>query len=134
MGKIWNWVKDHKRELALGGLVLGGLALGGYVAHSVGVPMGVKVPTDIAVHPLRTRRTVPSVDFPKAASTIIEQEVASKTIKTINNGEPFSVSGHLRTLPDGWHASARQIALAEEQGFSLADNQTYVSPSLKNVN
>ncbi|WP_373545069.1 hypothetical protein [Chamaesiphon sp.] len=36
---------------------------------------------------------------------------------------------HIRKLPDGWKASAKQLDLAKDYGFTLPEHHTFVSPS-----
>lgn len=45
----------------------------------------------------------------------------------------INVSQHLRNLPNGRKASPEKIALAEELGIGLGENQTWVEEYQKNV-
>ena len=53
--------------------------------------------------------------------------------KVINDGEPFPVSGGVRNLHDGWHASEEKILEARELGIELGEGQTLVKDYWKNI-
>ena len=53
-------------------------------------------------------------------------------LSIINDGEAFSVNGHIRNLPASWTPSPEQRALAEALGITLGDHQTYVRDYVKN--
>lgn len=71
-----------------------------------------------------------------AADSHILESIPTEPIVShspINNGDPFDVSGHIRNLANGHHASAEKIAEAAALGITLGENQTLVDPYMKNA-
>lgn len=67
---------------------------------------------------------------PKPAAPVIAEQTAAAVTRN-SCSVPFDVSAHLRTLPEGCHASAEKVATALENGFVLQEGQTWVEAFTK---
>lgn len=74
----------------------------------------------------------PANRFGKPAIEVVSAEVSQTVQKTLNSGEPFSVTGHIRNLPETWCPSPEQKELAKALGIILEEHQTYVRDYMKN--
>jgi hypothetical protein len=118
---FFDFVKEHKKEIAIAGIV------------GVGVGVGMVI--------FKNRTAINALNI---------EEVVAKGLKTngdaisVRSGvveachawnppsiKPINVSEHLRNLPDGWKASQSKIDLAARYGFSLGDHQTWVDSYAK---
>ena len=126
--KAW-WKRNWKKVVA-GAVVVGGaiLVIKNWdeivvVAEKLAATLKpeAKVPTPVAVP-----KVVEEID----AAPIVElaKEVARKAPEA-----PFDVIAHIRTLPEGWHASPEKIAEAAELQIVLLPNQTLVDAYKKGV-
>ena len=127
--KLIRWIREHKKAL-----IIAGVSIGTLIAIVLGIKNREaikalwaslrKVAEKPAVHAMK----VPPIE---AAHPAVEDvvTVVAQHRETI----PFDVAKHVRNLPDGWHASADKIATALENGFELAEGQTWVSDYMKGV-
>ena len=127
--KLIRWIREHKKAL-----IIAGVSIGTLIAIVLGIKNREtikalwaslrKVAEKPAVHAMK----VPPIE---AAHPVVEDvvTVVAQHRETI----PFDVAKHVRNLPDGWHASADKIATALENGFELAEGQTWVSDYMKGV-
>ena len=123
--KLIRWIKKNRKALIAAGISLGliiAIVLGIKNANAIkafwaslqNIPMKSDITT--------TRPTTP---------VITEQTVAAVTRNSCS--VPFDVSAHLRTLPEGCHASAEKIATALDNGFILQEGQTWVEAFTKGI-
>ena len=127
---LLRWIKEHKKILVAAGIGVGALIL---------IILGIRNRESVqAAWELLWRATEkPDVPMPKeasAASAAVRQiqsleEHAIKGAGT--NTTPFGVSGHIRNLPDGWHASPEKVAEALKRNITLLDGQTLVDDYMK---
>lgn len=80
-----------------------------------------KVPTPVAVP-----KVVEEIDMAPVV------ELAKEAVRKSPEA-PFDVIAHIRTLPEGWHASPEKIAEAAELQIVLLTNQTLVDAYIKGV-
>ena len=139
--KVKNFVKQHKSEIVIvaSGILFGiatGLAVNNWdVIREAVSNSGLLTPKLSA--DLAEPATTALIDWGKSASSdgLVTETVSdfTETITRASPQGPFSVCEHLRTLPEGWHASADKIAYAAERGISLESNQTIVSTYMKGL-
>ena len=127
-----TWWDRNKKKVYIGaaifaGAVVVGVGVGAVVKYC-GVP---KVPVDRLV--CNTRHSVPTDNIESISSYQDISSVVQKMRKPMNGGDPFPVSGGIRNLPEGWHASDEQIDLAQKLGIYLEEGQTYVRDYVKNA-
>lgn len=127
---VLRWVKEHKKPLIYAGIGVGALIL---------IVLGIKNRESLqTVWDLLWRAAEkPDVPTPKEASeasaTVQQiQSMEEHAIKgSATNTTPFGVSGHIRNLPDGWHASPEKVAEALKRNITLLDGQTLVDDYMK---
>lgn len=126
------WCKHKKKILVVGGITLGVVALGGLGVWAYNKCNGL---TSVPGNQLMDCfQPVQPVDTAKLINTVNGvNEVITNKKTPINGGDPFPVSGFVRRLPDGCHASDTQVELARRLGVELAKNQTYVREYYKNL-
>lgn len=126
--KAW-WRKNWKKVVA-GVVVVGGtiLVIKNWdeivaVAEKLAATLKpeAKVPTPVAVP-----NVVEEIDMTPVAE--LAKEVVRKSPEA-----PFDVIAHIRTLPEGWHASPEKIAEAAELQIVLLPNQTLVDAYTKGI-
>ena len=127
--KLIRWIREHKKALIIAEIS---------IATLIAIVLGIKNREAIkglwaslrkAVEkPAAHVAKVPPVETGRPAVEEVIAVVAQRS-ETI----PFDVSKHIRNLPDGWHASADKIATALENGFELAEGQTWVTEYAKGV-
>ena len=126
--KAW-WRKNWKKVVA-GVVVVGGtiLVIKNWdeivaVAERLAATLKpeAKVPTPVAVP-----NVVEELDM--APVVELAKEVVRKSPEA-----PFDVIAHIRTLPEGWHASPEKIAEAAELQIVLLPNQTLVDAYTKGI-
>ena len=122
-----TWIKSHKTELILAGIS---------IATIIGIVLGIKnkdalmelwsaLSKSINKAPARVATVGSTV-----ATTPVMETVASTRAYT-SPTEVFDVSGHIRTMAEGWHHSAAKAAEAAALGIKLLPNQTLVNPYTK---
>ena len=127
---LLHWIKEHKKILIAAGIGVGALIL---------IILGIKNRETVqaAWELLWRAAEKPDVPTPKEASaapaavrqiqTLEEHAIKGSGTNTI----PFGVSGHIRTLPKGQHASAGKVAEARKLNITLLDGQTLVKDYMK---
>ena len=127
--KLIRWIREHKKAL-----IIAGISIGTLIAIALGIKNREtikalwaslrKVAEKPAVHAAKVPPLEPVGPAVEEAVTIV-----------VRHGEtiPFDVAKHIRNLPEGWHASADKIATALENGFELAEGQTWVADYMKGV-
>ena len=117
-----QWIKGHKKELIFAGISIGELIL---------IVLGIKnletlkaiwdsLQPVVKRSPVKVRETVPKIDNeipPKQIQpllTIVEPHTVPQA---------FKVSGHIRNLPAGCHASQEKIAEALKRNIIPRRNQ-----------
>ena len=116
-----SWVCKHKKQIIIAGISIGTII--------------------VFVLAIKNRHIIKScITLEKAIEKPTVEAVKIKTVKTIcpviknvisvpvqhHETIPFDVRKHIRNLPKGWHASLDKISTALENGFELADGQTWV--------
>ncbi len=118
---IIRWAKEHKKELIIAGLSIAAVVATVLVIRNRAV-LKAYWRTLAAVlkksHPTRTAETIT-----KTVETTSKTTQAAVKARTVC---PHRVSGHIRTLPIGHHASPGKIAFASENGIDLLDGQTWI--------
>ena len=127
---LLNWIKEHKQELIIAGVSIGVLAL---------LILGIKHEAEIKMlwdnlRRLTKKNSEALTDRLAQTATQAPNMPAQEELVAIvfdSNRPPFEVSGHIRNLPNGQHASPEKIAEALEHGISLMDGQTLVDSYMK---
>lgn len=127
--KLIRWIKEHKKMLIIAGIS---------IASLIAIVLGIKNSESIkalwsSLRKVTEKAAAPATRVPplRPVHPVVENTAAV----AIQNSEtiPFDVAKHIRNLPDGWHASADKIATALENGFELAEGQTWVVDYMKGV-
>ena len=104
-----KYVKQHKEEIIMAGVTITAVIGAVFLVKNIETLNKSVRPSSI---PMANPKTAPM-----KVATITDEPM----LKTID------VREHLRTLPNGYHASAHKIKEAAENGIALATNQTLVS-------
>ena len=121
--KLIRWIKEHKKQLIIAGISIVTLIL---------VVLGLKNRESIKALWDSLKKTV---EQPTAhvATIAFTEETAKPVIENVPKGLiqhreviPHDVAKHLRNLPLGQQASEMKRATALENGFVLAEGQTWV--------
>lgn len=115
------WQRNKTTILVLLGIAAG--ATGGYLAAKAS-PMGMLNTNGILSKESTTLGLYPAFASLPNTSPVIGEVL---TTPTVSDRSPVDVTGHLRNLPTGQHASPEKIATAAENGFMLGNGQTWVS-------
>ena len=114
-------VKEHKKEIAISAVIVIATVL---VVKNKGA----------------FQSSIKSVRIQEALTSSLENQdnvgpLISESISTsVSSNFPIdniNVRGHVRNLPEGWKPSSSRVELAAEYGYSLGENQTFVSPHTK---
>ena len=114
-------VKEHKKEIAISAVIVIATVL---VVKNKGA----------------FQSSIKSSRIQEALTSSLENQdnvgpLISESISTsISSNFPIdniNVRGHVRNLPEGWKPSSSRVELAAEYGYSLGENQTFVSPHTK---
>lgn len=127
--KMIRWIREHKKALIIAGISIGTL---------IAIVLGIKNREAIKAlwASLRKVAEKPAVHAMKAPPVEAAHPAVEDVVTVVAQHRetiPFDVAKHIRNLPDGWHASADKIATALENGFELAEGQTWVSDYMKGV-
>lgn len=127
--KKW-WDKNKKTVFIVTGVTIA--AIGGYCAYRK-----FSIPRSCKLGAYKATCCHSMLSTPSTISTVVAAQdnslLSTPSVKVLNNGVPFSVSGHTRNCPVGKHPSAEKLAFAAEKGIVLAPNQTFVNPYMKNI-
>lgn len=157
MGRFREFIKGHKKGLIIGGsITIGAIAYLGYKAlsgqhsnicltnetssktlhvfkrmsglSSIKSPVDTKSKVDISAADL-IDNNLSLIGNNMCDMSIVHEDVQDRVL---NDGMPFHVDGHPRSLPLGRKPSVRQLEMAKEAGVELKENQTYINPYIKN--
>ena len=112
-----TWVKAHKTELIIAGVSIGAI---------LAIILGIKN-RDSLVKVWNTMRAAIKTEHAPTKQILCIQATEAEEI--IN--APFEVSGHVRNLHPGCHASAEKLAEAKAMGIILLPGQTLVDAYTK---
>lgn len=127
--KMIRWIREHKNALIIAGISIGTL---------IAIVLGIKNREAIkalwaSLRKVAEKQAVHAMKVPPIEATHPAVEDVVTVVAQHRETIPFDVAKHVRNLPDGWHASADKIATALENGFELAEGQTWVSDYMKGV-
>ena len=114
-------VKEHKKEIAISAVIVIATVL---VVKNKGA----------------FQSSIKSSRIQEALTSSLENQdnvgpLISESISTsVSSNFPIdniNVRGHVRNLPEGWKPSSSRVELAAEYGYSLGENQTFVSSHTK---
>ena len=114
-------VKEHKKEIAISAVIVIATVL---VVKNKGA----------------FQSSIKSSRIQEALTSSLENQdnvgpLISESISTsVSSNFPIdniNFRGHVRNLPEGWKPSSSRVELAAEYGYSLGENQTFVSPHTK---
>lgn len=126
---FWNWVKAHKKQLALAGFT---------IAVIVGVVCGLKKKDDLIAlwESLAERIGKVSGKTPALCTTaqppITMPELVAVPRPYTPPQSPYEVGFHIRTMTNGRRHSAAKAAEAAALNIELQPYQTIVDPYIKN--
>lgn len=124
------WWKRNWKKVVAGVVVVGGTIL--VIKNWDGI---VVVAEKLAAM-LKAEAKLPN---PVAVPNVVEEiDVApvvelAKDVVRKSPDAPFDVIAHIRTLPEGWHASPEKVAEAAELQIVLLPNQTLVDAYTKGI-
>ena len=114
-------VKEHKKEIAIGAVIVISAVL---VVKNKGSIQSV----------IKSSRMegalTSSLETQNNVGSLISESVSTSVPSNLPKGI-IIVDGHVRNLPEGWKPSSGRGELAAEYGYSLGENQTFVSPHKK---
>ena len=114
-------VKEHKKEMAIGAVIVISAVL---VVKNKGAFQS-------SIKSVRMEEALTSsLETPDNVGSLISESISTSVSSNfpIDN---INVRGHVRNLPEGWKPSSSRVELAAEYGYSLGENQTFVSPHTK---
>ena len=114
-------VKEHKKEIAISAVIVIATVL---VVKNKGAFQS-------SIKSVRMEEALTSsLETPDNVGSLISESISTSVSSNfpIDN---INVRGHVRNLPEGWKPSSGRGELAAEYGYSLGENQTFVSPHKK---
>ena len=114
-------VKEHKKEIAISAVIVIATVL---VVKNKGAFQS-------SIKSVRMEEALTSsLETPDNVGSLISESISTSVSSNfpIDN---INVRGHVRNLPEGWKPSSGRGELAAEYGYSLGENQTFVSPHTK---
>jgi len=131
---LGNWIRTHKKEILAGvclaaGTVAGILVFKKFQADDLSAP-SLRLNTMSSSIQEAMHTTALETGFEQRAVSLIE--ASQESLVSINGGEPFDVTKHIRNLNGGRLPSEEKIRTALENGFKLGPNQTWVDTYTKN--
>ena len=114
-------VKEHKKEIAISAVIVIATVL---VVKNKGAFQS-------SIKSVRMEEALTSsLETPDNVGSLISESISTSVSSNfpIDN---INVRGHVRNLPEGWKPSSSRVELAAEYGYSLGENQTFVSPHTK---
>ena len=127
--KLIRWIREHKKALIIAGISITTL---------IAIVLSIKNREVIkgfwnSLQKVIDKSAVQVANLPpvETANPVLEDVVT--VVAQHRESLPFDVSKHIRNLPEGWHASADKVATALENGFDLAEGQTWVMHYAKGV-
>ena len=127
--KLIRWIREHKKVLFIAGIS---------IATLIAIVLGIKNREAIkglwvSLRKAVEKQAVHVTKIPPVETANPVMEDVVMVVAQHHDSIPFDVCKHIRNLPDGWHASAEKIATALENGFDLAEGQTWVTDYEKGV-
>lgn len=122
---VLNWIKAHKKELIIAGISITAIiaTIRCYKNGDSIEELWLALSKKIDKPPIELE----TVDTMEVFALASEPEIKDKvTILREAPQFPYEVSDHIRSLPEGWHASPEKVATAAEHGFVLSPGQTWV--------
>ena len=114
-------VKEHNKEIAISAVIVIATVL---VVKNKGAFQS-------SIKSARMEEALTSsLETPDNVGSLISESISTSVSSNfpIDN---INVRGHVRNLPEGWKPSSGRGELAAEYGYSLGENQTFVSPHKK---
>lgn len=113
------WIKEHKVELIVTGIGISAV---------IALVLGVKHYGVLQERSHELKKLMEKVPESISAVEIYDsaKEFVSIEIKETLTRAPHDVRGHVRELPTGQNASAKQLAIAAKYGCVLRPGQTFV--------
>lgn len=129
-----NWIRTHKKEILTGvclaaGTVAGILVCKKLQAGELSFPSLQLESMSSSIHEAMHTASL-ETSFEQRTTSLIE--VSQEALVSVNGGEPFDVTKHIRNLNGGHLPSEEKIRTALENGFILGPNQTWVDTYTKN--
>lgn len=128
--RLIKWIKKNRKKLIAAGIGVGTLVL---------LILGIRNKDAIKTlwDSLRGTSGHSSTEATEAVVKVVS-EISQKSIQesistaaSTSKSIPFEVSRHVRTLPEGWHASPEKVAKALENHIILKEGQTWVNSYVK---
>ena len=114
-------VKEHKKEIAISAVIVIATVL---VVKNKGAFQS-------SIKSVRMEEALTSsLETPDNVGSLISEAISTSVSSNFPIGN-INVRGHVRNLPEGWKPSSGRGELAAEYGYSLGENQTFVSPHKK---
>lgn len=125
-----QWVKDHKKELLIAGVCVSALIL---VILGIRNKDAVKAAWNSLKELVKRPPSKPAEGVTRVVTEIPPEPVPEITRMVPSNSLslPYEVRRHIRTLPDGWHASPEKIQTAFENNIVLMPGQTWVENHMR---
>lgn len=122
-----SWAKEHKTEIIIGGIGIG-TAIGLYLIIRDDSLVRMCKPTKAVIKNKTLSARVIEENSQKIIKSAGEEVVSTIPMlsETMKIASPIDVSGHFRTLHEGWKASEKKIAEAAALGLELLPGQTIV--------
>ena len=127
---LLKWIKKNKKKLVAVGIGVGTLIL---VILGIKNKDAIKTLWDSLKGATEHPSTKATETVTKVVSAISPEPVQEAIPSVISTSEsiPFEVSRHVRTLPEGWHASPEKVAEALKKNIILGEGQTWVDNYVK---
>jgi len=120
--KFRMWCREHKKELITGGIIITGV----FATIVILVRSSNDGDKQEHIDILENVTSDNNLDLDMISSEEILNAELSTTENTCTTKASHDVNEHIRNLPKGWKASKEKILTAEEHGFDLKPEQTWV--------
>ena len=120
-----QWIREHKKEIAIAGISITAL---------VGLGLGIKNKEVMEVFRNALKNNDSKIAIKTEAPRITEQVSSIESVVIPLHREykePFDVSSHIRKLHEGWKASPEKLERAAAYGIDLLPGQTLVESYTK---
>ena len=128
-----QWIKEHKKELLIAGISIGTLASIVWLIKNRDETHNLW--DALKLIPKLSQEGVAEVASKETLKCPLEPIQSAHMEIDVASSQPdsflFEVSPHIRTLPEGWHASPEKIEKALENNIILLDGQTWVDSYIK---
>lgn len=130
-----QWVKVHKKEL-----IIAGVSIAVIVVIIVGSKNKDSIDTLwVSLRKKLNQSLVKTTSIKKTCCgslSEVERVLQAENIQfpaSRNLQSSYNVCGHIRNLPEGWHASAEKKATAARRGYKLKTGQTWIDSYTKGL-